>query len=124
MAKLDPDELQKRLARALKVGGDTYTPADVVQAVEEGRMQAWTNGDTLVVTEIVQYPQCSAINIFMAVGRLDEVMALQPAIEAFGKDHGCDRMYMTGRVGWKAVLPKFGWQEKPRSYFERTLNNG
>jgi len=122
MARLDPDELQKRLARALKVGGDTHTPADVARAVQEGRMQAWLNGDTVVVTEIVQYPRGSSINIFLAVGNLDEVMALQPQIEAFGKAHGCDRMHMIGRPGWKAVLPKFGWEQKPRAFFERTLH--
>lgn len=120
MAKLAPEELQKRLAKALKIGGDTYTPADLAAAVKEGRMQAWQEGQSVVITEVIGYPQKRVLNVFLAVGSMDEVMSIQPQIEAFGRQHGCYCLRMSGRKGWSKVLPKHGW--KP-SYvtFERAL---
>lgn len=122
MAKLAPEELQRRLQKALSVGGNTHTAADIAAAIDRGEMQAWVNGDSLVVTEIVNFPQISAINIVIAVGSLSEVMSLQPVIEEFGRHHGCSVMRMQGRKGWERVLPHHGWQAAPKVIFERTLH--
>jgi hypothetical protein len=122
MAKLGPEELQRRLKKALKIGGGTHTPADIAALIEEGKMQAWVNGDSLVVTEIANYPQVSAVNIVIAVGSLSEVMAMQPLIEEFGRLHGCAVMRMQGRRGWERVLPHHGWKANPTVVFERTLH--
>lgn len=121
MAKLGSDELKRRLERALGVAGNTHGPEDVASAVSQGRMQAWTNGDSLVVTEVLQYPRGSALNVFLAVGNIDEVMALQPSIEAFGRQHGCKALRMEGRKGWSRVLPEFGWKADPKVIYERAL---
>lgn len=121
MAKLGPDILKKRLERALGVAGNTHTPEDVAQAVRDGRMQAWTEGESLVVTEVLQFPQANALNVFLAVGNLDEVMTIQPRIEAFGREHGCKVLRMEGRKGWRKVLPRFGWNEDHKVIYERAL---
>ena len=121
MAKLDPEELNRRLARALEVGGNTYSPDDIMDACSEGRMQAWMQGDSLVVTELLTFPRAKAVNIVIAVGLLDDVMSLQPEIEAFGRAHGCKVMRMEGRKGWARVLPRHGWREDNKVIFERAL---
>lgn len=124
MANLDHSELQRRLMRALDVAGKTHGPEDVARAVSEGRMQAWTAGDSLVVTEVLEFPKAKALNVFLAVGNLDEVMSLQPAIEAFGREHGCKVMRMEGRKGWARVLPDYGWKADKKVIYERTLTDG
>lgn len=110
--------------RALDVAGKTHSPEDVARAVEEGRMQAWSAGDSLIVTEVLNYPQARALNVFLAVGNLDEVMSLHPALEAFGREHGCKVMRMEGRRGWARVLPNYGWKEDKKVIYERTLSDG
>ena len=110
--------------RALDVAGKTHGPEDVARAVEEGRMQAWTAGDSLVVTEVLTFPKARALNVFLAVGNLDEVMSLQPALEAFGREHGCKVMRMEGRRGWAQVLPRHGWKQDKKVIYERTLSDG
>ena len=107
--------------RALDVAGKTHGPEDVARAVNEGRMQAWTAGDSLVVTEVLEFPKAKALNVFLAVGNLDEVMALQPDLEQFGREHGCSVMRMEGRKGWTRVLPHFGWAADQKVIFERRL---
>lgn len=103
------------------MAGKTHTPIDVAAAVEAGRMQAWSAGDSLVVTEVMQFPQANALNVFLAVGDLAEVMSLQPQIEEFGRQHGCKVMRMEGRKGWSKVLPQHGWRQDPKVIYERTL---
>lgn len=107
--------------RALDVAGKTHGPEDVARAVNEGRMQAWTANDSLVVTEVLTYPKGRALNVFLAVGRLEDVMSLQPAIEKFGREHGCAVMRMEGRRGWRNVLPEYGWKEDKKVIYERAL---
>jgi hypothetical protein len=107
--------------RALDVAGKTHAPADVAEAVKAGKMQAWTRGDSLVVTEVLEYPRRNALNVFLAVGNLDEVLSLIPDMAAFGREHGCTTMRMQGRRGWARVLPRLGWQEEKQVIYERAL---
>lgn len=122
MAKLGPEELQKRLKKALAVGGNTHDPQDIAAMVEAGKMQAWVNGDSLVITEVMHYPRVSVVNIVIAVGRLSEVMSLQPAIEDFAREQKCAALRMEGRKGWERVLPHHGWKADQKVIFERTLH--
>lgn len=120
MASLAPD-LQRKLQRALDVAGNTHSAADVADYVKAGRMQSWVNGDSLVVTEVVQYPRCNALNVFLAVGNMDEVLDLIPTMAEFGRQHGCTKMRMQGRKGWARVLPHLGWAEQKQVIYERVL---
>lgn len=121
MTAIGPDEFHKRLDRALAIAGGTHTAEDIAEAVEQGRMQSWVNDDSFVVTEVLQFPQTKALNVFLAVGDLTKVMALQPDIEAFGRKHGCKVMRMEGRKGWHRVLPHYGWKQDQKVIYERTL---
>jgi hypothetical protein len=115
------EELQQKLARALAFAGDTHTVDDVIKGVREGRLQAWTAGDSFVVTTITRAPQKSFIDIFLAVGDLDAVLSLQPQVEAFGREQGCSEMRMIGRRGWGKVLPERGWKRHPAVIYKRSL---
>ena len=110
-----------KLKRALDVGGGIYSPLDIAQAVAEGRMQSWTRGDSLVVTEVLRFPRKSLANIVLAMGDLEDVMALQPGIEEFGQGLGCEKLVMAGRPGWVGVLPRFGWTKTNRVVFEKGI---
>jgi hypothetical protein len=114
--KLTEQQLRQRLQRALDIAGNTHDVSDVVDAIKAGRMQAFSGPDAFVVTETVSAPRKRYLNVFLAVGDLDEVMFLQPQLEAFGKEHGCEFIIMHGRKGWSRVLPNFGWQEAGVTY--------
>lgn len=118
---MDREALHARLRRALAFAGDTHTVEDVVQGVRQGRLQAWTQGDSFVVTTITRSPQRAYLDVFLAVGSLDEVMSLQPKLEDFAKAHGLHALRMIGRKGWRKVLPSFGWHEREAVVYEREI---
>lgn len=123
MGTLAPEELRRRVAEALEQGGGIFTPADVRDAIQDGRMQAWTKNDSLVVTEVLAFPRKRILHIVFAVGELDDVLALQPQFEAFGREHDCDKVVMEGRAGWDKILPKEGWSKIEQVRFGKDLKS-
>jgi hypothetical protein len=112
----DDIEMRRRLQKALDLAGNTHEIDDVVAGVRSGALQAFSSENAFVVTEIAVAPRKKWLNVFLAVGQLDEVMELQPQVEAFGREQGCEFMVMTGRKGWLKVLPEYGWRENGVSY--------
>lgn len=106
---LSTDELNRRLQRALRLAGDTHTLDDIKKEISAGRFQVFSEGDSFVLTEVVQEPQQKYMNVFLAVGDLS-VVNLIPKMEAFAEQAGCSWIQTLGRPGWKSVLPDYGWQ--------------
>lgn len=110
-AKIGHSDLVARLKKALKLGGDTHTVEDVLEAIRDGRMQSFAHNNALVVTEIVQAPRKKYLNVFLAVSDdISDVMAIQPSMVEFARSQGCDWVQTHGRHGWQKVLPKHGWK--------------
>lgn len=104
------------MGKALRLAGDTHTVSDVVEALQEGKMQAFWSDSAAVITQIVTHPRKKELNVFLAFGDLEEVMAMQPQVADFGRQHGCSFMVMSGRLGWKKVLPEHGWSQVGVTY--------
>lgn len=105
----------ERAAAALKKAGGFYTLADLARAVTAGEMQGFVKGETWVVTRVCQFPQKRALEIVLAVGNLDELKALEPDIEAFGKEHGCVALFADARAGFDKRRTD-GWKMISASY--------
>lgn len=121
MATPGPETFQKKLARGLKECGHTHTADDIRQAVEEGRMQSWVNNDSLVITEVLSHPQGREMNVVLVVGDFNDIMEMQPKIDAFAREYGCSSMRTTGRHGLIKLLPTYGWKPSKKIIFERAL---
>lgn len=102
--------LAQRLEKALRIGGRTHDIGDVAAGLQTGRFQWWPRKDSGTVTEIVVYPKGPVLNVFLAAGDLDDVLALVPDMKTFAKAQGCSRITCIGRRGWERVLPKHGWR--------------
>lgn len=118
-----PEEIIRRIKKALVLGGGTHTWEDVQIGLNEGRYQIFWNEYGACITEICQTPQLLYLNCFVVAGKLPEVMDLHSQVETFAKSVGCKYMQTSARMGWKTVLPKFGWKNT-RAVFVRELSNG
>ena len=120
---LPPHEIVRRIEKALVLGGSTHTWEDVQIALIEGRMQIYWNDHGACITEICQAPQCRYMNCFVVAGELPGVMELQEEVENAAISAGCKYMTTSARMGWKTVLPKYGWKNT-RAVFTKELTNG
>ena len=90
----------RRFEKALAQGGGTHAISDVLDRIGEGKACCWTNGDSVVVTEVLVYPRLRAVNYWVVSGKLHECAALQPDIDAWAVSEGCSVATATGRMGW------------------------
>lgn len=104
------DQIVERLQRALDRGGNTHTVADVVEAARQGAAQIWEQGDGIVATELVRYPQRMALRYWLAAGRLDDLLDLAPRLEDWARGHGATRVEAVGRRGWTKYTGALGYQ--------------
>ncbi len=82
----------------------THTPEDLKLLVENGSLQCWFGAKSILLTEIINYPQKRALNLFLSGGNLDELLVIKESVEKFAKDRGCQLIFGVGRKGWE----KFG----------------
>lgn len=104
--------MMRRLQRALFYAGNTHTLSDILSEVHSGQMQSFCVGDSWAVTRILDTPRRRVLEIFMAVGMLDDMPELERQIEVFAKEHSVTLMRTFGRRGWLETGKSLGW--KPR----------
>lgn len=85
-------------------------------------MQAWTRPGSIIITEVIEYPQEKQLYFFICGGDLATVEAMTPEVYAWGKSLGCTVAVFAGRPGWqRTFLARQGWQVKPFIIMEKAL---
>lgn len=103
--------VRRLLEPALAHAGDTYGPAEVLEALRAG--DAWLLVDlpiTLaVVAEMVEYPRRSVLRAWLAGadGPAHDWAPVVAALEGLGRREGCGDVEIIGREGWARALPGF-----------------
>lgn len=73
------------------------------------RAQLWRGARSAMVTQlIVAVPP--NICVWLGGGDLDDLMTMQPGVEAYGRMHGCKEARINGRQGWARALRKTGFE--------------
>lgn len=111
------EELLNKLNRALVHQGDLYSIQDVIDALNDGSMQSFTDGETWVITRISEFPRRKALDVMLVIGTLDGARAIEPQVINFAKEHGITLLTASGRIGWDKV--KFdGWIPKNIEFYK------
>ena len=79
-----------------------------------GSLLLWEGRKSAILTEDVTYPQHKAVQVWLAGGDMDEIIAMTPGLEAAARMRGCDRVLIEGREGWQKALSGLGY--KPFSF--------
>lgn len=107
------ERLRPSVEKALSFGGKTHRFEDVLQAVDEGRMQAWPGAESVAITEVVINPTGRKdLHFFLAAGNEAELKALHPVILDWGREQGCTHSTIVGRQGWARswLTRDLGWR--------------
>jgi hypothetical protein len=99
------------ISAALAKGGGEYRIEHIWANLAEGRAQLWTDGNSVCVTSVVEYPATHLLYVLVAAGELDSVSAMWEPIKEFAAVHGCSAVQFFGRPGWRrsGVMPD-GWR--------------
>jgi hypothetical protein len=100
------ERLRHHVAAALEYSGGTHKLEDIAEGIRWGQFQLWPGKNSVVVTEIIVYPQLKDLHYFLAGGDLDELRLMRPIIESWGKEIGCSRVSLAGRKGWERTFLK------------------
>jgi hypothetical protein len=97
------------LERALRRGGDRHTRDTIWQGIVTGQFQFWPYPRAAGVSHVVQYPTGNVLRLWLVGGDLDEVLAREPDLAAWGRAIGCVDLELVGRHGWIRVLSPLGY---------------
>jgi hypothetical protein len=100
------------MRKALRLGGDTHSLEDVIEALDRGEMQAHHNDRAIIITEIVQSPRRKYAHFFLSAGQLDGIMDLMPQVEKWALEQGCEYGQACVRPGYEPVLKARGWKRR------------
>ena len=115
----------ERLQELLHEMGGTHTLEDIRALIDDGAFQSFAEGDTWVVTSMLQFPQATVMDIFLVVGEQKDFEVLEKQIEGFARQVGVTFMRVYARKGFEYLIErrdwKFGrgWQPGPRVYTKR-----
>jgi hypothetical protein len=98
------------IQQALETAGGTHALEDVLACIERGEAQLWIEPDALIVSEIIDTPQLRELRFWISTGELEAVIELGERVLVWGREMGCKRAVMTGRMGWKRLAAQHGWQ--------------
>ena len=109
------EQVEKVLARM----GGTHTLADILALIEKGDMQSFSDGDTWVVTQVLQLPRKRVLEVFMVIGTLEGMRAIEPAVMDFAKQLDVGLVRAFGRDGWKKEMKTYaGWKSGLRIFMK------
>lgn len=98
------------LEAALEHACGTHLIEDVEDAIARGEAHFWPGRQSAVVTEFHEFPRLKALHFWLAGGDLEELLnRMLPDITAWAKAHGCTRMTLAGRPGWRRALAPHGF---------------
>jgi len=83
---------------------------ELVAELTAGQAQLWAGARCALVTQCVRDPSGLSLHVWLAGGDLDEILALRPGLEAWGRAMGCTRLTLNGRKGWARVLRPHGFR--------------
>lgn len=91
------------IKRALRDTQDLFEFDDLVNYIAHGKAQLWVGEESLVITEIKDYPRGLVGNVWLGTGKLTELMDSQKQLEEFFKSYKCKYIEYTGR-DWRKLL--------------------
>lgn len=96
--------MKERFEQMLEDAGGLYTFDDIMDAINKGTMQSFSDGHSWVITQVHEFPRKKVVEIAYGIGDAENMLGpLQDEIAAFAKSIGAELLIATGRLGWNKV---------------------
>lgn len=100
------------LLKAIERTGGTHNEDDVLFMLFQGKLKLLRHGESGLVVEVMASPRMNILHVFLAGGKMDEILHLEKTLPDLAKTLGCQRITLAGRSGWERALKDHGWGEK------------
>jgi len=101
------EKVRPLILKALEVEGNVHSLSDILEKVRVGKLQLWYDDNSVLLTEVIIYPNERILNFYLAGGDLDELKAMHDDILKEAGQMGIRRARITGRRGWSRVFPEY-----------------
>jgi hypothetical protein len=115
--------VKPQIDAALRYANGCYEFVDVLRGVLKGQYQMWRKGDSVILTEVIDYPRKRICLCFLAGGKAEEIHAMAPVIEAWAMTQGCVEGWLYGRKGWARAMKSYGWSADSSVSLVRVLGS-
>ena len=104
--------VSKHIENALEYNAGTHNIEDIMYSVAIGEMQLWTGKDSVIIGQIVVYPQKKVYHMPFVGGNLEDLREMAPSIIHFARYMECSMITTAGRRGWDRVplLKELGFE--------------
>lgn len=85
------------------------TEAALLEELASGEAQIWGGQRSAAVTQLLLLDE-PVVMIWIAGGDMQELMAMQPGLEAWGRANGAVALRVSGRKGWNRALRGAGFE--------------
>ena len=92
------------LSRVIAKANGERTLEDMRRECEAGQTQLWFEGDSALVTEVIQYPRQKVARMIWCAGNMDDVKSGWKDVLEWAKAEGCQAVEMCGRRGWLKAM--------------------
>jgi hypothetical protein len=101
---------EEKLDRVLDRMGGVYHWRDIKERLEDGRMQSFAHGNSMLITQINVYPRARALDWLAAVGDMEDWRPIHDAAIDFAGRHDVSLIRAHGRRGWAPFIRDHGWR--------------
>ena len=106
----------QKLERVLDRMGGVYQWRDIKERLDDGRMQSFAHGNSMVITEVCVFPRARVLDCILAVGDIEDCRALHDEVVGFADKLDIPLIRAQGRRGWMPDARDHGWRTLTTSY--------
>jgi hypothetical protein len=107
---------EQKLARVLDRMGSVYNLADILERLDDGRMQSFAHRNSMLVTQVNCYPRAKALDFLAAVGDLEDAETLHAEALRFAESQDISLIRAYGRRGWMPFIRDHGWRPVAKNF--------
>lgn len=93
------------IVNALSRSEGAFSEEHVLTGVLKGEMDMWPSENSVLITQVTDYPNYKCVSFLIAGGILEELIEMQKQIIEIAKKAGCTKaVIIDARKGWAKVL--------------------
>lgn len=106
----------EKLARVLDAMGGLYLLDDILDRINDGRMQSHVVANSWAITQVEDYPRARKLHVVALIGDRADFEALHDKVMSYADGVNAGLVSAYGRKGWMPWAQSHGWRLKAKGW--------